>query len=139
MHKILRQLFCIPFVGNLEFSYATHLRFAQNFEATFLHTFCRQLRSLDIFFSYATHLTFAQNFEAAFLPTFCRQLRSLDIFDWNLWLQLLFAQIFCLFLPTFCGQLRIVDIALYKEAIWQQYVFWHCQYQQNENVRFKKE
>ena len=49
-----------------------------------MHTFCRQLRSLDIFFSYATHLRFAQNFEAAFLHTFCRQLGSdkLKTIDW---------------------------------------------------------
>ena len=93
--------------------------FAQNFEATFLSTFCRQLRSLDIF--YATHLTFAQNFEAAFLPTFCRQLRSLDIFDWNSWLQLLFAQIFYLSLPTYCRQLKILDV--FDRNLWLQLLF----------------
>ena len=81
------------------FSYATHLTFAQNFEAAF----------------------FEQNFEAFFLPTFCRQLRSLDIFDWNLWLQLLYAQIFCLSLPNYCRQLRIIDV--FDRNLWLQLLF----------------
>ena len=82
-----------------------NLMFAQNFEATFLHTFCRQLRSLHLLYLKImnTGVRFAQNFEATLLHTFCRQLRSLHL----LYLKIMHTGVRQLYCIPFVGNLEV--------------------------------